>query len=143
MQHGAFGLALCNQLADTAELDRIDNGTHVGRFVERITHPQLGKPRLEPVGKDRLDAFLDQYARTRAADLSLIEPDRIDNAFDGAVDVGIGEDDEGRLAAKFQRQLLAGARSRFADGAADFVEPVKAILSTSRRPAPRPSRRRR
>jgi hypothetical protein len=67
-----------------------------------------------------VDRFLHQQARTGAADLALVEPDRIDQAFDGGVQVGVVEDDEGRLAAQFQRQLLAAAGGGLADDAADF-----------------------
>jgi hypothetical protein len=55
-----------------------------------------------------------------AADLALIEPDRVDQAFDGAIDVGILEDDVGRLAAELQSQRLAAACRFLADEAADF-----------------------
>ena len=79
----------------------------------------------------RRDAFLHQQPRAGAADLPLVEPDRVDHAFDDAVEVGVVEDDERRLAAELQRQLLAAAGGGFADDPADSVEPVKAILSTS------------
>ena len=64
------------------------------------------------------DILLDQQARTRTAHLALVEPDGVDHAFDGAVQVGILEDDERRLAAQLQRELLAGAGRLAAQGAA-------------------------
>ena len=67
----------------------------------------------EPLG----DAFLHQQPRARAADLPLVEPDRVDHAFDHAVEVGVLEDDERALAAELERQLLARARRRLADDA--------------------------
>jgi hypothetical protein len=42
-----------------------------------------------------VDRFLHQKARAGAADLALVEPDRIDDAFDSAIEIGIVEDDEG------------------------------------------------
>jgi hypothetical protein len=71
---------------------------------------------VEPLG----NAFLHQDARAGAADLALVEPDGIDHAFDRRVEIGIVEDDEGRLAAQFQRQLLAGSGRGLADDAADL-----------------------
>ena len=66
------------------------------------------------------DALLHEQPRAGAADLALVEPDRIDDAFDGAVEIGILEDDEGRLAAELERQRLARAGGRLADQAADL-----------------------
>jgi hypothetical protein len=40
--------------------------------------------------------------------------------FDRAVEIGVVEHDERRLAAELERQLLAGAGGRLADDAADF-----------------------
>ena len=44
----------------------------------------------------------------------------VDDALDGAVEIGVVEHDERRLAAEFERKLLARARRRAADEAADF-----------------------
>ena len=51
---------------------------------------------------------------------SLIEPDAVHQAFDGAVEIGIFKNDEGRLAAQFERKPLVTVRGRAADGAAHF-----------------------
>ena len=45
-----------------------------------------------------------------AADLALVEPDRVDQPLDGRVNIGIIEDDVGGFAAQFQGQGLARAR---------------------------------
>ena len=66
------------------------------------------------------DAFLDQQARARTADLALVEPDRVDHALDRAIEIGIFKNDERRFAAKLKRKFLAGAGRRLADRAADF-----------------------
>jgi hypothetical protein len=71
---------------------------------------------VEPLG----DALLHEDARAGAADLPLVEPDRVDHALDDAVEVGVVEDDEGRLAAELQRQLLAAPGGGRADDAADL-----------------------
>ena len=59
--------------------------------------------RFQPRQEARLDAFGDQQPRARAADLTLVEEDAVDDAFDGAVEIGVVEHDERRFAAKLQR----------------------------------------
>ena len=91
------------------------------------------------------DAFLHEQARAGAADLALVEPDGVDHALDRAVEIGVVEDDEGRLAAELQRQLLAGAGGRLADDAADLGRAGEGDLVDVRMldDQPRRSRRRR
>ena len=120
MQDGALGLPLRHQTLDAGQLHRIDDGAHVGGFVQRIADPQFRQPRLQTVGEDRGEAFLHKDAGAGAAHLPLIEPDRIDDALDRAINVGIGENDEGRLAAQFQCQLLGRPGGHLADLAANF-----------------------
>ena len=66
------------------------------------------------------DAFLHQQARTGATDLSLIEPDAIDQTLNRAVEIGVFEDDERRLASQLEREPLVAGRGRAADGASHF-----------------------
>ena len=66
------------------------------------------------------DTLLHEQAGTGATDLSLIEPDSIYQAFDGAVEIGIFEYYEWRLAAQFERKPLVTIRGGAADCAADF-----------------------
>ena len=70
---------------------------------------QLLHPRAQLLDQALGDAFLHQQPRARAADLALVEPDRVDDAFDHAVEIGVLEDDERTLAAELERELLAGA----------------------------------
>ena len=83
-----------------------------------------GTQRAHPVANlrdERLrDAFLHQQARTGATDLSLIEPDAVDQAFDRAVEIGVFEDDERRFASQFEREPLVAGRSCAANGASYF-----------------------
>jgi hypothetical protein len=65
-------------------------------------------------------AFLHKDARTGAADLALVEPDRIDHAFDSPIEIGVVEHDERRLATQLQRQRLARTGGLLADDAADL-----------------------
>ena len=50
----------------------------------------------------KVHAFLDQDPGARAADLALIEPDRVHHAFHHAVEVGIVKHDERRLPAQLE-----------------------------------------
>ena len=116
----AFVDALLHERADALELHRRDDRAHVHRLVERRAEAQLLHPRAqlrdEPLG----DSFLHEQARARAAHLALIEPDRVDDAFDDAVEIRVVEDDERALPAELERQLLARSRRRLADDAADL-----------------------
>jgi hypothetical protein len=58
---------------------------------------------------------MDQDPGARAAYLSLVEPNGVYHALDNAVEVRVGEDDERRLAAQLQRELLAAPRGRGPD----------------------------
>ena len=91
------------------------------------------------------DRFLHDQARAGAADLALVEPDGVDDAFDRAVEIRVVEDDEGRFAAELERQLFAGAGGRLADDAADLGRAGEGDLVDVRMidDEPRRSRRRR
>ena len=99
---------------------RRDDGADVDGLVERRADAQrahaVANFRDERLG----DALLHQQARAGAANLSLVEPDAIDQAFDGAVEVGIFENDERRLAAQFERKPLVTRGGGAADGASYF-----------------------
>ena len=58
--------------------------------------------RFEFVDEFGRDVFLHEQARTGAAYLALVEPDRIHHAFDSSVQVGILEHHKRRLAAQLQ-----------------------------------------
>ncbi len=90
------------------DLSSGDPGTQRAHAIAHLRDERLG------------DALLHQQARTGAADLSLIEPDAIDQAFDRAVEVGVFEDDERRFASQFEREPLVAGRGRAADGASHF-----------------------
>src|SRR5579859_7693338 len=117
---GAFGDALIDEALDAIELDASDDGADVDGFIERRADAQSVHA-IANFGDERLgDAFLHQEARTGAADLALVEPDAIDEAFDGGVEVGVLENDEWRFAAEFEREFFVAGGGGFAYGAADF-----------------------
>src|SRR5208282_3501072 len=117
---GAFGDSLIDEGADALKLHGSDDRTHVDVLVEGRTNAKGAHTAANLVDQDFGDALLHQKARAGAADLSLIEPDTIDQAFDGAVEVGVFENHERGFAAQFERQPLMALRSGSADGAADF-----------------------
>ena len=52
---------------------------------------------------------MNEQARPGAADLTLVEPDRIHEPFDGAVDIGVIKDNIGRFSAQFEGEGFATA----------------------------------
>src|SRR5579859_8237553 len=92
----------------------------VDRLVQRIADPQFAHARADLVEERAFDRFLDEQARAGAAHLALVEPDRVDESLDGAVEIGVVEDHERRLAAELERQPLPRAGGRPANDAADL-----------------------
>ena len=116
----AFRDSLVDQPLDAVELHPRDDRANVDRLVERRPDAQRAHA-IANLCDERLgDALLHQQARAGAADLSLIEPDAVDQAFDRAVEIGVFEDDERRLAAQLEREPLVAGRSGAADGASHF-----------------------
>ena len=104
---------------DGVELDGVDDGADVDGLVEGVADPEAVHPVFQFVVEAGGDAFLDEEAGAGAADLALVEPDGVDEAFDGAVEVGVVEDDVGGFAAEFEGEGLAGACGGLADALAD------------------------
>jgi len=86
----------------TVELHRSNDGADVDGFVQGRTYAQSLHARANFRHESFGDALLHQQAGTCAADLSLIEPDAINEALDRAVEIGVVKDDEWRFAAKFE-----------------------------------------
>jgi len=84
------------QLLNPLQLRRSDNCTDIDPFIKRVA------TRKFPSGAGVFRSFYRQYSLAEqtapgATDFALIEPDRIDNTFDGTVQIGIFENDEGRF----------------------------------------------
>ena len=109
----AFGNALIHQSLNALQLHARHNGADVDGFVQRRSYPQRAHA-IANLGDQRFgNALLHQQPRTRAANLPLIQPDPVDQTFDGAVEIGILENNEWRFAAQLQRKpLMALTRSR-------------------------------
>ena len=117
---GPFTDAFFDEGGDGFELGTVDDGSEVDGFVEGASDAEgfhsgadFG---VEFVG----DGFLDEESGAGAADLALVEPDGVDEAFDGTVEVGVIEDDEGGFSAEFEGELFGRSGGGFADDAADF-----------------------
>src|SRR2546430_5528905 len=106
--------------ANPLQLHRGDDRAHVHRFVERRADAQ----RLHACAKLRLqlcrNPFLRQQSGTGTTHLPLIEPDRVDDTLDHAVEVRVIVHDEGTLAPELETKLLAGPRGRAPNGASDL-----------------------
>jgi hypothetical protein len=120
MNHAALFNAARNERLNAFELHGIDNRAHVDALIQRRPDAQRIHATLQFIDKPLLHTFLHEQSRTGAAHLSLVEPDCIDNAFDRAIEIGVIEDNERRLAAEFQRQGFARTCGRHANLLADF-----------------------
>ena len=119
---------MLDQVGDAGVLRRIDDRAHIDALVQRVADAQARHPGLEFVDDLPGDAFLDQKSGTGATNLALIEPNGVDHAFDGAIDVGIVEQDESRLAAQFEGQFLTAAGGLATDLATDLGRPGEGDL---------------
>ncbi|AEK62022.1 hypothetical protein CFU_2194 [Collimonas fungivorans Ter331] len=117
---GAFLDAQLHQCAHPFKLRRRYQRTDIDGLVQRLAGAQALHAALEARYEILGDAFLHQQARAGAADLALVEPDRIDHALDGGVDVGVLKYDERRFAAQLQCQRFSRSRGLFADQAPDL-----------------------
>src|SRR5713226_4449794 len=116
----SFSDALIDQPLNALELHASHDGANVDGFVEWRADSQRVHAVLNLADQFIRDALLHQQARTGAANLPLVEPDAVDQAFHGAVQVGVLKNNERRLSAKFEGKLLVALRGRFANGAAHF-----------------------
>ena len=85
---------------NTFALRRIDNRAHIDCLVEWIADAEGLQAAFDFLGYSFGDAFFDKQSRTGAANLPLIKPDCIDEAFNRAIEIGVFENDEWGLAAK-------------------------------------------
>ena len=64
------------------------------------------EPPLQLLDHRLVDRFLDEQARTRAADVTLVEVDAVDDALDGLVESRVVEDHVRRLPAELEGEAL-------------------------------------
>src|SRR5205823_2405445 len=94
------------------------DGPDVHRLVERVAYPHPLHAGAQLLHEPVRHVLLHEQARTGAAHLALVEPDCVHHPLDHAVEVGVVEHDEGRLAPQLKREALAAARGGLADVAA-------------------------
>ena len=123
-----LGYSLIHQASNTIQLHASDDCADVDRLIKRRSNAQIFHATAHFRHERFRNTFLHQQARTGATNLSLIEPDSVDQAFDCAVQVGILEHNEGRLAAKLERKPFAARGRRPADGAPDLGGPREGDL---------------
>src|SRR5260370_12788833 len=114
----ALGDALIDQPLNALKLHTRDDGADVDGFVERRTDSKRVHAVLDLADQFVRDALLHQQPRTGAANLPLVEPDTIDQAFHSAVQIGVFKNNERRFAAKFEREFFVALRGSFANGSA-------------------------
>ena len=107
-------------LGDLLQLNRMDDCSDVDALIQRIANAQIGHAVFQAGIKVFGNPFLHQEAGASAADLALIEPNGIDQTFNGAVDVGIFEDNVRGFSTQLQRQLFTGSSCGLSDDPANF-----------------------
>ena len=113
-------LAVVDVLHDTLELELGDLGTLEGVGREGVADLVLGSALLEAGNELVVDVLLDQETRAGAAALAVVEEDTKVGPGNGVVNVGIVEDNVGRLATKLEGNLLQVALGGgLEDGTAD------------------------
>ena len=119
----AAGLLQFCALADTAldqglDLLQLHSGidrANIGVLVKRIADTQ-GLNAVAQFAKHRtVNAFLDEEARARTTDVTLVEKDCADDSFHSLVDWSVLENNIRGLAAQFERELLVRAREGLCD----------------------------
>ena len=111
----AIILGILNQFADPLELFPVLDRPDSGALLRSVTHSHaLGIVR-NGLRQIVVDVFVDVDPLGRDADLAGIGKARPEQLLGHLLDIGIGEDDRGVVAAQFQRDALQIARRAFHD----------------------------
>ena len=105
-------LAVLDVVHDALKLELGDLRALEGIGGEGVTEFVLGGTLLEASDELVVDVLLDQQARAGAAALAVVEEDTKVGPRDGVVNVGVIEDDVGRLATQLEGDLLEVALGR-------------------------------
>lgn len=113
-------LAVVDVLHNSIELELGDLGTLEGIGGEGVAELVLGGTLLEAGDELVVDALLDQQAGAGTAALAMVEEDTEVGPGDGVVDIGVIEDNVGRLTTQLEGDLLqVGLGGSLQDGAAN------------------------
>ncbi len=111
-QLGALLLAELDVVEDLVELLLRDLGALLGLGIERVAdHAALGLFG-QPLDEFVVDLLLDEQPAAGRAALAAVEVDGVERSVDGGIQIGVGEDDVGALAAQLERRALRACRRR-------------------------------
>ena len=128
----ALGLGVGDELLDLLDRLLVDQRALLRAVLEARTDLQLARRSGQLLDELVIDAGLNEEAVGADAGLAGIAVLRDHGALDRAVDVGVVEDDERRVAAELHRYLLHASAAHFAISILPTsVEPVKVSLRTS------------
>ncbi len=125
------GLADFDVIEDAVHLAGGDLRAHLGGGVERIAEAEFAGARGKFLDEAIVNVFVEQQARSGGAHFALVAEDAPERGAHGGVEIGVGEDDVGRLAAEFQAEALEVgdggvlqelARGGDAAGEADLID---------------------
>ncbi|MNP08250.1 hypothetical protein D3C76_1003100 [compost metagenome] len=116
----AFAHSVFNVLLNLGHGFGVDQGAGGDAVFQAITNVQLGHGRGELVDEGIVDAVLDIQTVGADAGLAVVAVLRDQRPLDSGVQVGVIEDDEGCIAAQFQRHLLDVLGALDHQPAADF-----------------------
>src|SRR5687768_2335143 len=119
IQLGAAANSGIDKLTDAIELRARVDRADVGVLVERIADAQHIDPAFELRHEELGDRFLDEESRAGAADVTLVEEDPVDYAFDRLVDRRIVEDDVRRFSTQLEGEFFVRSRELPHDQLAD------------------------
>ena len=145
-QHGALGEPGGDVRLDLVAVRGAGERAGLGLLVERAAEPDPPGPLDELVDELVVDRLLDQQPGAGRADLAGVQEDRGQREVERHLEVGVGEDDVGVLAAELERDLLHGAGGGGHDPpagrqAAGERDQVDARVLGERRAGARPRRR--
>ena len=145
-EHGALGEAPRDVRLDLVAVRGAGQRAGLGLVVERAAEPDRGRPLDQPVDELVVDLVLDDEPGARRADLAGVQEDGGEGEVEGDVEVGVGEDQVGVLAAELERDLLHRGRGARHDppagleaaGEGDQVDPRVGRRAARRRSRPHP-----
>ena len=111
-QHRALGDAGGDVRRHLLAVRRADEWPGLGLGVVGAAEPDRRGPLHQPVHELVVDALLDQQARACRADLAGVQEHRREREVESDLEVGVGEDDVGVLAAQLEGDLLDGGGGR-------------------------------
>jgi hypothetical protein len=120
VHHRALGTGAVDEAGNAFALHGADQRAHVAGLVQRRADADACHAGLQLVGQPGRRAFVHQQPRSGAADLPLVEEDAVDQAFDGGVEVGVGNTMNGDLPPSSSAELLAAAGGELPDLAPDL-----------------------